>query len=85
MLWHLIQGLIVYAFVASDIGYGWADHNSVIAAGAGIFVAYVLTVFANGLPQLGEAFRTMQFSRPMFDVVCGAGTIAWGSSCWCFT
>ena len=42
-MWYLFQCAIIFAVVATDLHWGWAEHNNLISGGAGALLAWVVT------------------------------------------
>jgi hypothetical protein len=49
-MWLLLQSLIIFAVVASNIHWQWTP-NGYLASGAGVLLAWFLTVLINELRQ----------------------------------
>lgn len=56
MLWMMLQGLIIFAVISSNIHWNWTP-NGYLASLIGICVAFVATVLISGTTDLLRRLR----------------------------
>ncbi len=61
-MWLLLQGLIIFAVVASNIHWHWTP-NGLLAALIGVGAAFLFTVTCNGLARVLARARQARLAR----------------------